>query len=262
VRNRAALNLCTLGPGSLERKLYAASSAGFSAVGLCQADLDAPDERGREELRLSELAVAELEGIAGWMAPGRSSRTMALMQAESLFAAAAEIGAQVVVAWPSDDPVESLAAASYFADLCRAAEPFGIRVGLEFVGDSATVRDLATAWQLVEVAEAANGGIILDTFHFFRGGSTIETVEGIPGERILLVQVSDAPPLPLSELEDRHRLYPGTGALALESLLAAIRAKGYSGYYSLEVRNAEYWQEDPMVIASEGFRAMRRMDLV
>jgi sugar phosphate isomerase/epimerase len=124
------------------------------------------------------------------------------------------------------------------------------------------VPDLATAWQLVEVAEAANGGMILDTFHFFRGGSSIETVEGIPGERILLVQVSDAPPLPPSELEDRHRLYPGTGALALESLLAAIRAKGYSGYYSLELRNAEYWQEDPMVIAREGFRAMRRMDLV
>jgi sugar phosphate isomerase/epimerase len=262
VRNRAALNLCTLGPGSLERKLYAASSAGFSAVGLSQADLDSPEEKGKQELRLSELAVAELEGAAGWMAAGRTSRTMALMQAENLFATAAEIGAQVVIAWPSPEPVESLAAASYFADLCRAAAPFGIKVGLEFLSDSATISNLATAWQVVEVAEAANGGIVLDTFHFFRGGSTIEAVEGIPGERILLVQVSDAPPLPPSELEDRHRLYPGTGALALESLLAAIRAKGYTGYWCLELRNAEYWREDPMVVASEGFRAMRRMDLV
>jgi len=262
LRNRAALNLCTLGPGSLESKLYAASSAGFSAVGLDQADLGSPDEAGRQELRLSALAVAELEGVTGWMAPGRTSRTMALMQAEALFATAADIGAQLAIAWPADEPVELLAAAGYFVDLCRTAEPFGIAVGLEFVGGSATIPDLATAWQLVEVAEAANGGIVLDTFHFFRGGSTIETVEAIPGERILLIQVSDAPPLPPSELEDRHRLYPGTGALALESLLAAIRAKGYSGYYCLELSNPEYWQEDPMIIASEGFRAMRRMDLV
>jgi len=262
VANRAALNLCTLGPISLERKLYAASTAGFAAVGVGQAELEAPGERGMEELRLSELAVAELEAVSGWMAPGRTARTVALMQAESLFATAAEIGAGLVIAWPSDEPVDLVAAASYFGDLCRAAEPLGVRVGLEFLGASATVPDLATAWEIVEMADAANGGIVIDTFHFFRGGSSIGAVERIPGERIHLVQVSDAPELPPAELGDEHRLYPGTGALALEPLLAAIRAKDYRGWYSLELHNEEYWAEDPAVIAAQGFRSMQRMDLV
>ncbi|MFB3882347.1 MAG: sugar phosphate isomerase/epimerase family protein [Armatimonadota bacterium] len=260
--NRAALNLATLGPTSLERKLYAAASSGFAAVGLSQAELDAPGERGREELRLSELAVAELEAATGWMAPGRTARTIALMQAEALFAAAAEVGASLAIAWPSDEPVDRLAAATYFGDLCRAAEPLGLRVGLEFLGGSATVPDLSTAWEIVEMAEADNGGLVLDTFQFFRGNPAIDAVEPIPGERIYLVQVSDAPELPATELRDGHRLYPGTGALALEPLLAAIREKGYTGWYSLELHNEEYWAQDPALIAAQGFRAMQRMDLV
>ena len=261
MRNRAAINLCTLGPATLERKLYAASTAGFSAVGLSPADLKSPEERGLQELRLSELAVAELGPITGWMDPGHTARTVALMQAEGMFATAADIGAGLVIAWPSDEPLDTLVVASCFADLCRAAEPFGVRVGLEFLGNSATIRDLAAAWEIIEMAQAANGGLVIDTFHFFRGGSSITTLEELPGEKILLVQVSDAPDLPRRELADQHRLYPGAGALALEPLLAAIRAKQYQGYYSLELHNEEYWEEDPIVVATEGFRSMRRMDL-
>jgi 4-hydroxyphenylpyruvate dioxygenase len=261
VRNRAALNLCTLGPAGLERKLYAASTAGFAAVGIDQAELEAPEERGRQELRLSELAVAELQGVSGWMEPGRTARTVALLQAENAFAAAAEVGAQLVIAWPSDEPIDVTAAATRFADLCRAAEPLGVRVGLEFLGNSQTVATVGAAWEIVEMAEAANGGLVIDTFHFFRGGSSIEMIDELPAERIYLVQVSDAPDLPRTELEDRHRLYPGAGAFELEPLLAAIRAKEYAGYYSLELHNEEYWEEDPIIVATEGFRSMRRMDL-
>ena len=260
--NRAALNLATLGAATLEQKFYAASAAGFAAVGLRAGDLDEPEERGREELRLSGLAVAELEAADGWMESSRTARSLAIVQAEHIFATAAEIGASLVVAWPSDEPLEALVAASYFADLCRAAEPFDVRVGLEFLGNSPTVKDLSMAWRIVEMAEMGNGGVVIDSFHFHRGGSTPEMIERIPAEKILLLQVSDTPDLPLRELEDRHRLYPGTGALALEQLLAAVRTKGYSGYYSLELQNEEYWEEDPVVVATEGLRSLRRLGIM
>ncbi|HUU54615.1 MAG TPA: hypothetical protein VMY87_06830, partial [Armatimonadota bacterium] len=164
MHSRAALNLRTLGPDrTLEQKFYAAAAAGFSVVGLSQADLDTPDERGRQELHLSDLAVAELEGISGWMQSGTTARSLALVQAERIFETAAEIGASLVLAWPSDEPVEPLAAATYFGDLCRAAQPFGVRVGLEFLGGSPVLEDLASAWRIVEVAEMDNGGLVIDT---------------------------------------------------------------------------------------------------
>jgi len=260
--SRVSLHLATLGPASIEQKLYAAGRAGFSAVGLTLGELEEPGERTRQELLLSELSVMELEAVSGWLDPGRTARSVALVQAEAAFAAAAEIGAEVVLAWPAETPVEPLSLAGYFGDLCRAADPFGIRIGLEFLGRSATVKDLSTAWHVVEIAEAINGGLVIDTFNFLVGGSTLEMIEQIPAEKIFLVQVSDAPDLPVSELYDHHRLYPGTGSARLESLIAAIRAKGYEGPWSLELHNEEYWEEDPIIVAAEGFRALRRLDLV
>lgn len=261
--NKAALNLATLGPKApLERKLYAAASAGFAAVGLRLEDMEQSWERTRQELRMSDLAVAEFEGVGGWMQPGRTARSLALLQAEEAFAIAAELSAALVVAWPADEPVDMLTSATYFADLCRAAEAVGMRVGLEFLGHLATVKDIASAWRIVEMAEMANGGLVIDAFHFHQGGSTIEMIEQIPGEKIFLVQVCDVPDLSSGELTDRHRLYPGMGWLELEPLLAALRAKDYAGYYSLELNNDEYWGEDPVDVAAEGLRSLRRLDLV
>jgi 4-hydroxyphenylpyruvate dioxygenase len=262
VRNRAALNLATLGPGDIERRLYAATSAGFSAVGLSCEELRQQGDEALQELRLSMVPVAELSALTGWMDSSRTARTLALVAAEGAFELAAQLGCSVVVAWPSQEPFEALGAATRFADLCRAAEKQGARVGLEFLGQSQYVADLATAWEIVESADAPNGGLVIDTFHFHVGGSTLDMLEPIPGEKILLVQVSDGPNLPRRELRESHRLYPGTGEFALEPLLAALRAKGYEGYYSLELHNEEYWQENPMIVAREGFRAMERLDLV
>jgi 4-hydroxyphenylpyruvate dioxygenase len=262
MRNHLALNLRTLGPGrTLEQKLYAAAAAGFAAVGLSQEDLESTEERARQELRLSDLRVAELEGVTGWLDPGHTARSLALVRAERVFATAAEVGASLVIAWPPSQPVEPLGAATCFADLCRAAQPFGVRVGLEFLRGSPSLKDLASAWRMVEVAEVDNGGLVIDAFHFFAGGSTLEAIEPVPADKIYLVQLCDAPDLHEWELEDRHRLYPGTGSLALEPLLAAIRGKGYDGYYSLELQNEVYWSEDPAIVSAEGLRSLRRLDI-
>jgi len=262
MRNRAALNLATLGPLSLEQKLYAAASTGFAAVGLSQTELDEPGARGRQELLLSDLAVAELEAATGWMDASSTARSLALLRAEQVFATAAEVGAALVLAWPSDEPVEPLQAATYFGELCRTAAAVNVRVGLEFRASSATIRDMTTAWHIVEMAECENGGIVIDIFELYRGGSTLQMIEEIPGEKIFLAQVSDAPALPPRELDDRNRLYPGTGMLELEGFLALLGAKEYSGYFSLELHNEEYWREDPNLVAGEGFRAMRRLDMM
>jgi 4-hydroxyphenylpyruvate dioxygenase len=262
MRNRAALHLATLGPGDLERRLYAATQAGFAAVGVSCEELQQRGDEGLQELRLSMVPVAELGALTGWMDSSRSARTLALVTADDTFELAAQLGCSVVTAWPSREPFEPLSAATQFADLCRAAKEHGVRVGLEFLGHSEYMPDLARAWEIVEGADAPNGGLVIDTFHFHVGGSALDMLEPIPGEKIHLVQVSDGPNLPRRELRDGHRLYPGSGELALEPLLAALRAKDYAGYYILELHNEEYWQEDPMVVAREGFRSMERLDLV
>jgi len=120
----------------------------------------------------------------------------------------------------SDVPVPDLA--GYFGRLCDRAAGFGARVHLEFIPFT-IVRTLRIAWDLVRAADRPNGGLVFDTWHFFRGEPDFEVLAGIPGDRIFYVQLDDAPAVPSGPLreETQHRLLPGDGAL---DLVAAIRA--------------------------------------
>lgn len=259
--SRISLNLATIKNARLESKLHAAFTAGFRAVGLLWEEMQQGGESAIEEVRLSGLLVSEIAVVTGWMDSDRTVRTIALARAEQAFALAANLNCSLVVARPFEGEVEPFSAYNDFQELCRLARPFQVRVGLEFIGSSRRLNNLAATWGIVEAAAADNGGLVIDTFHYFRGESTLDMLESIPGEKIYLVQVSDCLGLPRHEMEDRHRVYPGMGALPLHPLLAALKDKGYLGYYSLELCNEEYWKEDPLVVAREGLRAMRKLDL-
>lgn len=257
--SRLALNLATIFPASLERKLYAAGAAGFRAVGLLANEMLREGEAGIAELRLSQLAVAEVVEVAGWADVDRAARTVAIGHAERVFELAAAVQASVVVAAAPSAAIEMSVAADRFRELCRLAAPLRLRVGLEFAGWAESIKDVASAWAVVDAASAANGGLVIDTFHFHLGSSTVEMLEPIPGDRIYLVQLSDCMELPKYELKNRHRVYPGTGAIPLDSIIAGIRGKDYRGYFSLELYNEGYWAEDPIVVARDSFRALRRL---
>jgi len=259
---KVSLNLATIRPASFLRKLEAASGAGFRAIGLWYDEFKQLGDGELREFRLSGLAVSEMVGVSGWMDPDRMSRTIALAGAEEMFEHAAKLHCPVVVAAPDLQARDLTRAAGDFRELCRLAEPFSVQVGLHFDGAAATINNIAAAWQVVDASEAHNGGIVLDTFHCYRGGSTLDMLAPIPGDRILLVQLNDCMDLPRYELEDRHRLYPGAGAIPLEPLLGALGEKGFDGYYSLELMNEDYWLEDPALVAQEGMRALRRLDII
>ncbi len=257
----ASLNLATIRPAALDRKLAAARAAGFAAVGLALDEMMEAGEDGVVEVRLQGLPVSDLVGIRGWMEADRTSRLVGLTRAEQACELAGKVGCPLLVAQPSGEEADALTAARRFAELCRLAGRLGVRVGLEFEGGRRGLATLAQAWEVVELAEADNGGLVVDAFHFYVGGSTVEMLEPVPASKLFLVQLCDAPELPRHELRDRHRLYPGGGVIGLESLLAALRANGYAGYYSLELENERYWEEEPEVVAREGMRALRKLDI-
>lgn len=256
---RLSLNLATLFPLDLEQKLYAAGSAGFRAVGMLLSDLAREGEAGFTELHLSQLAVSELVAISGWADLDHATRTVALHHAEQAFEIAARVRADLVVAEAPRHPLDDLALADRFGELCRLAQPYRVRVGLEFSGSAEQVKDVASAWQVVENAGLDNGGLVIDTFHFHKGASSLEMFEPIPGDRIFLIQIADCPEIPRHEMQSRHRIYPGAGAIPFEPLLAVLYDKNYAGYYSLELYNEDYWAEDPLVVAKDALRSMRQL---
>src|SRR6202049_1589417 len=67
-----------------------------------------------------------------------------------------------------------------FADLCDRVAKAGIRVELEFM-PILGVPDLVTAWDIVRGSARKNSGLMLDTWHFVKSGSSIELLQSIPG---------------------------------------------------------------------------------
>jgi 2-keto-myo-inositol isomerase len=71
-----------------------------------------------------------------------------------------------------------------------------------------------------------------------------------------MVHLNDAPAKAPREIEDSDRLLPGRGVIRLKELVGTLRAAGYSGPWSLETFNPDYWALPPVEIATEGHAAM------
>jgi 2-keto-myo-inositol isomerase len=261
---KRALNLITVRNAPLAKKLDVARAAGYDGVGLWVDETDQAARAGdglegvARALKDHGLAAAEMCFVGGWMYPEEGTRTRAYERAEHAFRTAQVLNCGCAVACASGDPGELEDAATDFGELCDLARRFGVRVALEFLGGAQQVKDVRTAWQIVELASRPNGGLLIDTFHFYKGGSDIADLEPVTGDKVFLVHISDAPDLPREEAEDRDRVFPGDGVLPLEAIAATLASKGYRGFYSLELFNEAYWTADPYMIAQEGMRSLQR----
>lgn len=116
-----------------------------------------------------------------------------------------------------------------FQRMCDRAREINMRVQLEFM-PFGSIPDLATGWEVVRDANRENGGLVLDTYHYFRGYPEPDLIAHIPGEKIFAVQLSDA----YAAVQDgslyndqmHHRLAPGDGDLPLIDLVRSLRQTG------------------------------------
>jgi 2-keto-myo-inositol isomerase len=80
-------------------------------------------------------------------------------------------------------------------------------------------------------------------------------LDSFPIERLALVHLNDAPEKPPRQIEDEDRVLPGEGVIQLKGLIAALKARRFTGPWSLETFNPRYWREAPDDIARRGYAA-------
>jgi sugar phosphate isomerase/epimerase len=145
----------------------------------------------------------------------------------SLLEAAADLGAASVAA--SGDDADQSRLTAHFAALCDLAQPFGLRVDLEFMRWRA-IGSLPQAEAIVRAADKPNGAILVDALHLGRSGGTPGDLISIPARYLRAAQICDAAAeVPATEAaviaEAREgRLPPGEGALPLGALLQSLPA--------------------------------------
>jgi 2-keto-myo-inositol isomerase len=266
---RLSLHAGTLRPvGRFEEKAELAARAGFGAWALRGVELEAYLAEGRtidDVRRLNEkhgLTISETGSLMQWQftggvpllntfqrPPGPSDDELRC-RADRLLGWTRALGCDLVAAiaaYEADGTVDQ--AVRDFRRVCEMAARHEVRVALEVLGFAPRFHTLAQAWEVVRRAGCPNGGLLLDTFHFHRGGSTVEMLDEIPGERLYLVHLADVPAGPREEAQDDGRLPPGEGAGPLREIVTRVLNKGYAGYFVVEVLSQPLWREDPLDIA-------------
>lgn len=219
---------------ALPERFAAAAAAGYDRVTLSPTDVERAAAEGTSAVDIGKHAAdlglrLTVDPVMNWYpdsAPATSR--FAGVGVEAALRSCADVGADsfsAIATQSSDVPLADLA--EPFAGLCDAAAHFGARVHLEFIPFT-IVRDLRVAWDIVRTADRPNGGLVFDTWHFYRGTPDFGVLADVPGERIYHVQIDDAPAEAEGELrqETQCRLLPGDGALDLARVVRALDAIG------------------------------------
>lgn len=256
----------TLAFGSLADRVTAAAAGGFATTTMFPHDYRRAVEAGLADDDILALhgdagvRLRTLDPFARWVphfeppadiAPER----LALVSCaeEEFFDIARRLRVETMTAIePFGARHASIDLASAFGDLCDRAADQGMLVHLEFTPFSG-IPDLATAWEVVRTADRRNGGLVFDTWHYFRGRRDDDLLREIPGERIFAVQISDAEANPRDRLVVdtwRFRLLPGEGDFDLPAVLEILAAKPKIGPPGIEVLSEALWRDTPVEIGS------------
>ena len=121
----------------------------------------------------------------------------------------------------------------------NALAEHNIGFGLEFIGPKTSrdghkhefVHTMSEMLRLCREAGAPNLGLLLDCWHWYTSGSTLEELETLKAEQVIDVHINDAPAgIPVEEQLDNVRAMPGeTGVIGAREFLTVLQAIGYKG---------------------------------
>lgn len=141
------------------------------------------------------------------------------------------------------------------------AEEHPVKLGLEPVGHVKKCNRVGDALRVLELSKLEDrAGLVLDSFHFFRGGQALSDLAALPPEQIVAVHINDGMDRPRESLfGHKHRVYPGSGIWNISGFCRAILEKGYDGHFVVEILNEEYWQSDAEKVCRMAYETSRQV---
>lgn len=257
------LNGATTLKADLATDIAVAGKAGFDFIEIWAAKLIGYLDRGglaalRRDLRRAGVAAATLNSVERITFNDPSGHIRMLEDFGRLCRVAEAIGCETILVVPSPRPrgvsnaMVMRESVRVLRELSRMAKPYGVRLAYEFLGFAdCTVNSLAQCAAIVERVARPNVGLVLDTFHFFAGGSTLASIRHVDPRHIFIVHLNDVERVPRRKMHDALRLYPGQGIIPLRGILTALRGIGYTGKMSVELFRPQYWSRPPLQVARQ-----------
>lgn len=250
--------------GDFQEKLASIAAAGFDGLEIFENDFLAHDGGPREVgqmIRDAGLEITLFQPFRDFEGMPEPHRSRAFDRAERKFDVMQELGTDLMLIC-SNTSQASLGgidrAAADLRELGERAARRGLRVGYEALAWGRHVNDHRDAWEIVRRADHPSIGLILDSFHTLARKTDVDTIRSIPGDRIFIVQLADAPLIDMDLLYwSRHfRNMPGQGDLDVTGFMRAVAATGYDGVLSLEIFNDQFRGGSPKSISIDGRRSL------
>jgi sugar phosphate isomerase/epimerase len=183
------------------------------------------------------------------------------------FELVAQIGAKRIAAPPNGAVHQAekdlLKVAARYRRLLELGRQFGVVPqaelwGMTRWGPCQTLSRLGEVADVLIESGCADACALLDVFHIYTGGSPFAGLRHFNGASLPVFHLNDYPAMPPREtITSAHRVFPGDGVAPLETMIRDLRSIGFSGVFSLELFNPEYWQRDALEVARLGLEKMR-----
>jgi len=238
-----------LSPLDLRTRAEAVAAAGFTGLGFTIDDLEAAEATyGLQDVKqLCEdlgLVHIEVELLVDWWTTGSrrrqsdKTRQSLLTAAEVLRARQVKIGPDVGTLGGVVPPLDNVA--HWGAELHQLAEQaaeVGTRVALEPLPFS-NIADFGLAWELITAADHPAAGLVLDIWHLERGPSSLADLVKIPGEKVFVVELNDAPAPQSSDLFHdtiHNRVMCGAGTFDIKGFIETLQYIGFVEPWGVEI---------------------------
>jgi 2-keto-myo-inositol isomerase len=255
----------------LATDIQAAHRAGFSFIELHGTKLRKYLEGGGspaelrdllEAAKLRPLSIGSVDRVtyAGerWERMEREYRDISRL--------AGELGCEFIATGPGARPAgaadgevkeESISVLEALADI---ASDDGVKLGFQFQSyPSCSVRTLELAWEIVSELDRPDVGLVLDSFHFHVGGSSMPSLRRLKASKLFAFQAGDCEDLPLPKLQiQQHRLLPGAGVVPIRKIWQELTSIGFERLASVKAPQPEYWDRDPFELAAAAHQALQK----
>jgi sugar phosphate isomerase/epimerase len=256
-----------LSPDQMKTIIDATAEAKFGGISLwafhqiAVVGAGVKPETVRDWIRDRGLTVPIVESLIGWESGDRATIEA---QCGPTLDCAVFHGAKDVAGVVLSPEMDFATATRGLSLLGKMAADRGLRVCIEWLPWSA-LKDIKSAWKLVQAADGENIGLVVDTWHWLRqpGGADIATLRSIPGSRIHCVQLNDTtrtgPGGDMMMESMTNRLLPGDGEVEWKPLLDALDAIKADPIWAPEVFNLELMKEGPVSMAKKIGVATRKV---
>ncbi|QDV52554.1 sugar phosphate isomerase/epimerase family protein [Gimesia fumaroli] len=261
---RYSLNASTIRTTPLLDKIRIAAEAGYQGIELWFDEIEAFQAEGgtleavSAAIQESGLAIPTMIMLRDWWSASPEEYPAVFNTCLERIKLAAQLEAEYVIACPHREKPDYDLGAQRYRELLEAGIEAGAKPAVEFLGFVEAVTKIEDALLIVEKSGHPEATLVLDPFHVFRGGGSMETIAQLKPEQIAISHFNDAvDTIPREEQMDPDRVLPGDGHLDLTRYCQLLKQIGYQSWLSLELFREDLWKQEPLDVAKLGLERMQ-----